>query len=1085
MKRFVSIKSKLIYLLLATILLSLLLVGISLDLLIKRFYQNESNKSFSRLFDEVAEQLLERENAVVIHANRLSLRNDIVSTVNMIHQYATPGDYQPLIYDGEKRKLASELRKEAKAGAIDEIAIYDAGGTLVSYYSGRGGAELMGYVSYEQGQPVSYSSSDTPINPWLRALPPTTLPQQLRPEDVPGRGIRYRRFSGGIILETYAPVARVYPDGSSVVVGHVSVKQCITQAFVELLTKKTGVEFAIIIDDRLRLGKLDAIAIERIGKPAAIRQVSQGIPITRIDLERYFAAASALPLDDNSLVTLIAAVPKEEVGAAIDNTRAVVLLVLLMGATIILPLGVLAANRTISRPLAKLADGVHAVRKGEYDARVSVPSNDELNALAEGFNSMSTAIQQRETQLLQSENKYRNLVDNLPQSIFFKDRNYVYISCNRRFAEVLGLTPQEIVGKSDFDLYSTSYANKYRLDDERIMNSGIMEELEESYEVDNSHGVIQTVKTPIRASDGQVIGILGIFWDITEKKQAEKQLLQSAAVFESTADGVIVADADSKIIAVNKAFSEISGYSEAEAVGQRPSFRRSERQDKHFYRAMWDAIRRDGRWQGEIWNRRKSGEVYPEWMTISIVRDDEGNIGNYVAVFSDITNIKRSQMQLDHMAHHDPLTDLPNRTLLDDRLSQLINRARRHNSNIGVLFIDLDRFKNVNDTLGHPTGDILLQDVARRLQGLLRGQDTVARLGGDEFIILIEDMGKPEVAEAVAAKVIDTLSRPFTVQSQELYIGASIGISIFPDDGDDAATLIKHADAAMYRAKEQGRNTYQFYTRELTRSAMERLELESALRRALDRNQLELYYQPQVNLSSGAIIGAEALLRWHHPDLGMVPPDKFIPLAEESGLITGIGEWVLASACRQASEWMGRCDCFHRIAVNLSGVQVQRGDIVDKVRRILNQTGLPAHMLELEITESVLMQYPEIAAQTLGGLREIGIELAIDDFGTGYSSLSYLKRFPIQILKIDRSFVMDVPHDANDTAITRAVIALGKSLQLKLIAEGVETEEQERFLTREGCDIGQGYYYSRPLPAAEFAALMEQGGCVVKKPAKA
>lgn len=1081
MKRFVSIKSKLLYLLLATILLVLLLVGVTLDLLIERFYQEESNKGFTRLFEEVAEQLLESESALVTHARRLSLRSDIVSTVNMIHQYATPEDYQPLIYDGEKRKLAAELHNEAKAGAIDEIAVYDANGLLISFYSGKQGTEVMGYLSYEQGQPVSYISSDDPLNPWLQASPPETVPQRFVVHESNAHDIHYRRYSDGLIIENHTPIVRVYPNGSRIVVGYLAVEQFITHRFVEQVSTKTGVEFAILMGGQKRLGNLVEIGPKQLGNIEPITQVTENIPFTHRDLKNYFAAATALQLVENGTIILLAAVPKEEVATASNNTRSLVILVLLMTAAIILPLGVLVANRTISQPLAMLAEGVEAVQKGEYGTRVSLKSEDELNQLAEAFNDMSVSIHQREVALVESENKYRNLVDNLPQSIFFKDRNMVYVSCNRRYAEELGISPEEIVGKTDFDLYGKEHASKYRLDDDRIMMSGMMEELEEPFETENRKGIIQTVKTPIRDQDGKVIGILGIFWDITEKKQAENQLRQSAAVFESTADGVIVTDTENNIIAVNKAFTEISGYSKAEAIGQKTSFRRSERQDEDFYKRMWTDIYSNGRWQGEIWNRRKSGEVYPEWMTISTVRDNDGNVGNYVAVFSDITMVKSSQMQLDHMAHHDPLTDLPNRTLLDDRLAHAINRSRRHDSSLAILFIDLDRFKNVNDTLGHPIGDMLLQDVAKRLQGLLREQDTVARLGGDEFIILIEELEKPEVAETIATKVIDAISRPFTIQSQELFIGASIGISIFPDDGDDAAALIKFADAAMYRAKEQGRNTYQFYTQELTQSAMERLELESALRRAIEREELELYYQPQVNLSSGAIIGAEALLRWHHPELGMVPPDKFIPLAEESGLISEIGDWVLQQACQQAAKWAARYDGFKRLAVNLSGVQVQRGDIVEKVRRILNQCGLPPHMLELEITESVLMQHPEIAAQTLGGLREIGIELAIDDFGTGYSSLSYLKRFPIHILKIDRSFVMDIPHDANDTAITRAVIALGKSLQLKIVAEGVETEEQEQFLTREGCDIGQGYYYSRPLPVSDFTPLLDPQGGSEKK----
>jgi diguanylate cyclase (GGDEF)-like protein/PAS domain S-box-containing protein len=648
------------------------------------------------------------------------------------------------------------------------------------------------------------------------------------------------------------------------------------------------------------------------------------------------------------------------------------------------------------------------------------------------------------------------------------------VSCNRRYADDLGIEPEEVVGKNDFDFFSEENALKYRHDDTRIMQSGVMEELEEPYESGRTKGTIQTVKTPIRDSDGSIVGILGIFWDITDKKEAETRLRQSAAVFESTADGVIITDADINIIAVNRTFTEITGYSEKEALGKKPSFRRSERQNEEFYRSMWAEILQEGRWKGEIWNRRKSGEVYPEWMTISTVRDLTGAITNYVSVFSDITNVKRTQMQLDHMAHHDPLTDLPNRTLLDDRLEQAISRARRHNTGVAILFIDLDRFKNVNDSLGHPTGDLLLQDVAQRLQNVLREEDTLARLGGDEFIVVVEELNKPEMAEAVAAKMLKAIARPYSIQGHELYIGASVGISIFPDDGADGETLIKYADAAMYRAKEHGRNTYEFYTQELTKSATERLELESALRRAIEKGEMEVYYQPQLDFFSGSFVGAEALLRWNHPELGVVPPDKFIPLAEESGMITEIGDWVLRNACQQAVEWSQKFSSFKRLAVNLSSIQIQRGGIVDTVGEILTQSGLAAEMLELEITESVLMQYPDVATETLGGLRELGVELAIDDFGTGYSSLSYLKRFPLQILKIDRSFITGIPHDTNDMEITRAVIAMAKSLHLTIIAEGVENREQEQFLIKEGCDIGQGYYYSHAIPADEFSLLMAE-----------
>jgi len=1074
MKRFVSIKSKLLVLLLATIILILMVIGLSLAYLIEQYYEGESDKRFTRVYAELSAQLREREGELNALAQRLSLRSDVVSSVNMIFQYAKPEDYLPLVYDGEKGDLAKIFANEAKAGAIDEIAAYDADGQLISYFSNIN-QESMGFISYRDSKPVVLTHTTSSITPWETGTLPPTLSMQMHEEKHLSDTAHYRYLGDYIVAEYDSKVFRTYPDGKQLLVGFVKVRKYITNDFITELSKKTGVSLNLLMNNAVHFGRIKGINVNDIGRIKSTAVITETLPFTRLTLNQYFAAAMGLQLKSGEEAVFLAVVPREVVDKAIKNTRLLVLLVLLLSAAVIVPIGIIVSNRAISRPLDKLAEGVEAIERGDYFNHIEIDSHDELSALAHAFNVMSDSISQREQALVESEDKYRNLVDNLPQRIFFKDRQSVYVSCNSRFASDAGLAPDEIVGKTDFDLYSERYARQYRLDDDRIMRNGEIEELEEPYKTETTEGIIQTVKTPIRNADGDVIGILGIFWDITEKKQAENRLRQSAAVFESTADGVIVTDAQAKIIAVNKAFCEITGYSEEEARGQNPSFRRSERQDEKFYREMWRSIERNGRWQGEIWNRRKTGEVYPEWMTISVVRDAAGNITNYVAVFSDITHVKRSQMQLDHMAHHDPLTDLPNRTLLDDRLNQAIRRAERNDSNVAVLFIDLDRFKNVNDTLGHPTGDLLLQEVAQRIRGLLRQQDTVARLSGDEFIILIEDMDRPEVAETVASKVIDILASPFTIREHELFIGASIGISLYPADGESPANLIKYADTAMYRAKEQGRNTYQFYTQELTESAMERLELESALRRALKRDQFEIYYQPQVNLETGEIIGAEALLRWYHPEYGMVPPDKFILLAEESGLIVDIGDWVIQQACKKAREWQTTFPNFRRMAINLSAVQIQRRDLVDKVASVINACTLQPELLELEITESVLMQNPEIAEEMLQGLRGLGVELAIDDFGTGYSSLGYLKRFPIQKLKIDRSFVMDIPEDGNDTAITRAVIALGKSLQLKVVAEGVETAEQAAFLLQEGCDIGQGYHYSRPVSADAFEALLADG----------
>ena len=519
---------------------------------------------------------------------------------------------------------------------------------------------------------------------------------------------------------------------------------------------------------------------------------------------------------------------------------------------------------------------------------------------------------------------------------------------------------------------------------------------------------------------GTPIRIVGVVQDITEQKQAEEKLRQAATVFESTAEGVTVTDPDGKIIAVNKAFTEITGYSEQEALGKTPRILKSGRHNETFYHDMWASIIEAGQWQGEIWNRRKNGELYPELRNISAVRDEEGTITHYVSVFTDITAMKRSEERLVYLAHHDALTGLPNRLLFNVQLEHALKRAQREKQQVAVLFLDLDRFKNINDSLGHPIGDMVLQVIVDRMKIQLREEDMLARLGGDEFIIVLENIGTRNTA-TVAQKLMQAFCEPIIVNSHSLHLTASIGISLFPDDGKDVTTLVKNADAAMYRAKERGRNNYQFYTTELTNSAMERMVLENELRQAIERDEFVLCYQPQYSLTTGKLVGAEALIRWQHAEMGLVSPDKFISIAEDTGLILPIGEWVLQTACSQARKWQNSGLPIERIAVNVAGIQIQRGDIVETVRRILNETGLDSRCLELEITETFIMQQTEQDLSVLNGLKDLGVTLAIDDFGTGYSSLGYLKQLPIDKLKVDRTFVRDIPKDSDNEAISRAI----------------------------------------------------------------
>jgi diguanylate cyclase (GGDEF)-like protein/PAS domain S-box-containing protein len=564
--------------------------------------------------------------------------------------------------------------------------------------------------------------------------------------------------------------------------------------------------------------------------------------------------------------------------------------------------------------------------------------------------------------------------------------------------------------------------------------------------------------------------------DISERRRAESRMRMHASVFETIGEAVLITDAELRIVAVNPAFTEITGYDKAEVLGQTPRVLSSGRQDKAFYERMWASLIEAGRWQGEIWNRRKDGQVYPEWLSIRSVYDGACRVANYVAIFSDISERKAVEERITHLAQHDALTGLPNRVLMHDRLAQALAAARRAGDRVALMLIDLDRFKNVNDSLGHPAGDQLLQGVAKRLQGSVRNSDTVARLGGDEFVVILPKIAKAEDAAHVAEKMLLSLAGSFDLCGHDIHITPSIGVSIYPEDGADIDSLIRNADTAMYQAKENGRNSYQFFTQAMNGRVLERLKMETDLRNALARDEFVLHYQPQVDLKSGRVIGVEALVRWNSPKLGMVSPARFIPVAEESGLIIPLGEWILHSACEQRRRWEEQGILHFPVSVNVSSLQFRDRDFDRIVARVLGETGLAPALLDLELTESAVMHHGEETVGLLQRLKTQGVALSIDDFGTGYSSLGYLKRFPIDRLKIDQSFIRDLMTDANDVAIVKAVIALGHSLGLRVIAEGVETADQFALLMTYDCDECQGYLIGRPVAAEELGAVLRSAG---------
>ena len=561
---------------------------------------------------------------------------------------------------------------------------------------------------------------------------------------------------------------------------------------------------------------------------------------------------------------------------------------------------------------------------------------------------------------------------------------------------------------------------------------------------------------------------LGIGAKLRERAEERERLRQAAAVFDCTREGVLVTDSEGLIVHVNRAFMAITGYQSEEVLGQRPSLFKSGHHPPAFYQAMFATLNSTGEWSGEIWNRRKSGEIYPQWQTIRIIDDEKGRRSHYVAVFSDISAIKNSEHELTHLAHYDPLTDLPNRLLFTDRTEQALASAQIHKRGCALLMIDLDHFKMINDSLGHSIGDQLLKGVAERLKAMVGPGITLARLGGDEFAVLAESCPQMVHAAALAQRFIDGLKEPFQIDGHQLFVNISVGISLFPGDALSAEQLLRNSDSALFKAKSAGRNGYALYTEELTAHAQQRVETAFELRRALEQQELRVYYQPVHDLKTRRLIGVEALVRWEHPQRGLVSPAEFIPIAERTGLIAEIDAWVMRQACEQMCLWLQAGVVLSFVAVNVSSRLFARRELFGQVARVLHETGLDPACLELEVTESAVMDDPEVALEQMHRLRELGVRLAIDDFGTGYSSLLRLKRMPVQKLKIDQGFVAGLPWDEDDAAIVRVIIALAQSMGMQVHAEGIEQVEQAGVLLEHGCDLGQGYWFGRPVPAGQL-----------------
>ena len=735
------------------------------------------------------------------------------------------------------------------------------------------------------------------------------------------------------------------------------------------------------------------------------------------------------------------------------------------------------------KDLQRLSADIQSIRVGtELSGRISNDNrhifepivnaiNQKIGGFEKSFDTMHSANRQHDAEIVLNE---------LPLEAFLKDVDLKYIMVNQRYCDSLGIVSEEIVGKTDEELLILDNSEIICEKENEVIETKepvVFEEIIENNIRGKSFYLTHLI--PFINAKGIVEGVVGVKIDISDHKRAEAEMEMAIKVLENTAEGVMVTDAESRIVHVNSAYSELTGYREEELLGKIPLLLQTESRSK-IYQGIQKSLQTTGVWKGELWSSRKNGTNYPEMINIKAIKNKEGIITNYFSMSNDITEQKKWEDQLYKMAHYDALTSLPNRTLFKDRLKQEIIRAQRSGKNFGILFLDLDLFKSINDSLGHAAGDKLLKIVADRLKETLRNADSIARLGGDEFTIMVTDLISDYQKNIgyltrLSEKIIEVIQQPMEIDGREINATCSIGVTVFPVDADNDEDLLRNADSAMYYAKSQGRRNYQFYSKEFNEQAVERLEKEIEFRAALKAGVLEVYFQPQVDVISRHVVGAEALLRWKKDGENVLGPERIIALAEETGLIYELGNWILKTACVECKKWVALGHKNIRVAVNLSTRQFRQKNLVEIVTDILNETGLPAKLLELEVTESALMENIEYSIEMMADLSRLGVRWSLDDFGTGYSSLTYLRDFPVHVLKVDQSFVREITINPEDSAIVETIIDLAHRLHLTVIAEGVENEEQLKVLSRMNCEQIQGYYFSRPMSPVDFIEYVSKG----------
>ncbi|GAB4272604.1 MAG: hypothetical protein Kow0065_21770 [Methylomicrobium sp.] len=689
------------------------------------------------------------------------------------------------------------------------------------------------------------------------------------------------------------------------------------------------------------------------------------------------------------------------------------------------------------------------------------------------------ALRQAQDKLRQHDALLNTMIENAPTSIKVISNNGELVLINKIGLDMLGVDNVEQVRESGLlSFVDEPFHDAFQRLVENTLR-GMSDSLE--FSITSRRGAkrwLRSKTTPLYGANDELIGMLGMTTDITASRKADEQLRLSARVFDSAQEGILVTDLNGTIVNINEAFTLITGYTPQDVLGKTPAVLQSGEHDAAFYEAMWDSIRTRGQWQGEIWNRKKDGGLYPEWLTISSIVDEAGHVTHYVGIFSDHTLIKQHEKELERIAHFDMLTGIPNRFLLDDRLQRAIAHAKREKTLLAVCYLDLDSFKPINDNLGHEAGDAVLIETARRLKHTVRDIDTVARLGGDEFVILLSGLTNTDECIVTLERMLDAITRPITVQDTPCKISASIGVTIYPEDNGEADTLLRHADQAMYVAKQSGKNRYYFYNAEQEQRLRSLSEMLQQIERGLIQREFELFYQPKVEIHSGRVIGAEALIRWRHPERGLLTPIDFLPLVEHSELEIVMGDWVIDCALEQHHQWRQQ-GLMLELSINISANHLQAADFVGKLtRKLAGYPNLPKGTLQIEILETAALEDFGKVIKIIEACRRLGISFALDDFGTGYSSLTYLRNLPAKTIKIDQSFVRDMLADQGDQAIVEGIIALAKTFARQTVAEGVETLAHLRTLRAMGCEIGQGYGIARPMTATDFASWYRQNHSV-------